>query len=412
MADRYDPHKSAARLEAWFKAHSKGIPGLNSENSRLIIEHAEDLMVGHLGSPVSKRGPRSSIRIVSVVSRLTSFSRMMQQYFGYEKTFYSLTRREAGKFFMDLRAGIVLNGYGKRPRDVDSIVKVVAAWFRWYCRREAEEGRPVPQDPFSDVSKSANSKPAWVYLDENQLKRLSEACNPKYRTFLLLQWDSGCRAPTEAVNVRRSDITEESGSFYLNIRPETSKTFGRRIRLMFSGKALVDFCENNQVGPEDYIFGTKRTKVTSAAAKKYYQRLAVQLFGDVQTMGRERIGKLTLYDFRHCAACYWIPRYKNQSSLLYRFGWKKPEMAHYYSEFLGMKDTIVGEDMVVGAAASALEKELAQERLARQKNEDELAAMRAQMEEFQKRLELIHLMGADVALRGQEENLLRPGTGK
>ena len=35
---------------------------------------------------------------------------------------------------------------------------------------------------------------------------------------------------------------------------------------------------------------------------------------------------LSMYDFRHSSACYWLPRYKSEAALKYRFGWKKSEM--------------------------------------------------------------------------------------
>ena len=52
-----------------------------------------------------------------------------------------------------------------------------------------------------------------------------------------------------------------------------------------------------------------------------------------------------MYDFRHNSCCYWLPRYKSESALKYRFGWKKSDKIHYYSELLGMEDTIQKEDL-------------------------------------------------------------------
>lgn len=402
---KFDPHGSTDSLNRWLVNNKHGVDGLNPENSSLLLEHVQDLRTGHLGAPSAKKGPRSDIRVFSVASRLSSYCRMLQAYFGQDKTFYSLSRRDAVTFFGDLRAGRIRNKRGRVPKDVDSISKTAQAWFRWYIRREASEGRVPPADPFLDVSKSTNTKPAWVYLDEAQLKRLADACSPKYRAALLLLWDSGCRAPTELVNIRVKDISySEDGGYNLTIRGETSKTFGRTIRLLFSGPTVLEFAENNKLGPDDYLFGSPSTRITSEAGAKYYRRLATKLFGEVETAGREKTSKLSLYDFRHCAACYWLPRYKNQSALLYRFGWKKPEMAHYYSEFMGMKDTVRDEDLVIAVAASELEKSVARERAKREQVEEELASMKARMEEFQKRLELLSLASQLGMSTGQTDN--------
>ena len=65
-----------------------------------------------------------------------------------------------------------------------------------------------------------------------------------------------------------------------------------------------------------------------------------------------------MYDFRHISCCYWLPRYKSESALKYRFGWKKSEKIHYYSELLGMKDTIAEDDMLVDITKTEIEKRL------------------------------------------------------
>jgi len=65
-----------------------------------------------------------------------------------------------------------------------------------------------------------------------------------------------------------------------------------------------------------------------------------------------------MYDFRHCSCCYWLPRYKSESALKFRFGWKKSDKIHYYSEMLGMRDTIQEEDLLVDVTKTELENRL------------------------------------------------------
>ncbi|MCK5149404.1 hypothetical protein KAJ87_00570, partial [Candidatus Pacearchaeota archaeon] len=94
--------------------------------------------------------------------------------------------------------------------------------------------------------------------------------------------------------------------------------------------------------------------------------------------GGEKYSQLTLYDFRHCSCCYWLPRYKSESALKFRFGWKKSDKIHYYSEMLGMRDTISEEDLLVDVTKTEIEKQLW-----KSKNENEILQERMGMMEGQ-----------------------------
>ena len=90
---------------------------------------------------------------------------------------------------------------------------------------------------------------------------------------------------------------------------------------------------------------------------RYLKRASEKLFGEEKSLGGEKYSNLTLYDFRHCSCCYWLPRYKSESALKFRFGWKKSDKIHYYSEMIGMRDTITEEDLLVDATKTQLERE-------------------------------------------------------
>ena len=89
-------------------------------------------------------------------------------------------------------------------------------------------------------------------------------------------------------------------------------------------------------------------------------------------MGGRNTNELTLYDFRHCSACYWLPRYKSESALKYRFGWKKESMIEYYTRFLGMQDYLSEEDMLSPEDKTKLEKELAEQKKRNQEMEERI----------------------------------------
>jgi hypothetical protein len=88
------------------------------------------------------------------------------------------------------------------------------------------------------------------------------------------------------------------------------------------------------------------------------KNLAKSLFGDKESPAGSKYSDLTMYDFRHCSCCYWLPRYKSESALKYRFGWKKSDNIHYYYEMLGMSDTISEDDMFVDITKTDIEKKL------------------------------------------------------
>jgi hypothetical protein len=81
-------------------------------------------------------------------------------------------------------------------------------------------------------------------------------------------------------------------------------------------------------------------RIFPSATNKYLKRLAKRVLGDEKSPAGSKYSNLTMYDFRHCSCCYWLPKYKSESALKYRFGWKKSDKIHYYSEMLGIASLI------------------------------------------------------------------------
>ena len=122
---------------------------------------------------------------------------------------------------------------------------------------------------------------------------------------------------------------------------------------------------------------------------RYLQPLAKRVLGGGIIRAGEVYPRLTMYDFRHSSACYWLRRYKSESALKYRFGWKKTEQIHYYTQLLGMADNITEDDLLVGTNKTDLEQRL--ERAERDKTvmQEQIAALNTQfarvLEEGKKR---------------------------
>ena len=126
--------------------------------------------------------------------------------------------------------------------------------------------------------------------------------------------------------------------------------------------------------------------------KRQLKRLAKRVFGEGLSPAGEKYSNLTMYDFRHISCCYWLPRYKSESALKYRFGWKKSDKIHYYSELLGMKDTINEDDMLVDVTKTEIEKQLQKSDKEKEILQDRLASVEmqlAQVMELTKQLEIV-----------------------
>jgi hypothetical protein len=164
-------------------------------------------------------------------------------------------------------------------------------------------------------------------------------------------FDSGIRAPTELVNVKVSDLYNNYKE--LNIREETSKTFGRRIKLMLCSDILKEYVLKNNLKSDDFLFD-----ISPPVTNQYLKNLGKRVLGDEMSLAGQKYSDLTMYDFRHCSCCYWLPRYKSESALKFRFGWKESDKIHYYSEMLGMRDTINEDDMLVDLTKTEIERRL------------------------------------------------------
>ena len=100
---------------------------------------------------------------------------------------------------------------------------------------------------------------------------------------------------------------------------------------------------------------------------------------------------VTMYDFRHNSVCHYLPIYKSENQMKYRYGWKKADMIHYYTEFLGMKDTIKDEDMLVDTTKTQLEQQLAKEQHKVTVLQEQFQAQKKEMEEKMAKLEAMML---------------------
>jgi len=379
---KIDPYNHEGSLTRWKnKVRELGnIPDLSRENSSIILKYLTDMELGINTSLSSKKGARSFTRLNTVRLRLTFLAKKFEEIFDVNDM-TKLTEQQVCQFFVDMRKGVIKRQDGRTYKATRDFVKIFKAFWHWH-QKVARKGRVEVED-ITTYLDSSGDKPEWVYLNEEQIRKFADNCNPKYKTIVMFLFDTGIRAPTEMMNIRVSDFSPDFKE--LNIRDEISKTFGRRIKLMLCSELVRRYIKENDFGAEDYLF-----KFSPYIVNRYLRRLAEKLFGNEKSLAGQKYSQLTMYDFRHCSCCYWLPRYKSESALKFRFGWKKSDKIHYYSEMLGMRDTISEEDLLIDVTRTELEKRLTKSEHKSELLEAQVETMKRQMAEISLNVEQVY----------------------
>src|SRR3989344_4229336 len=345
--EKRDPYHHKERWEAWKLKNFNGVVGVSKNNSDLILEFLRDMELGKNTSPKAARGERSYTRLNTLRDKLVFFCRK------FSKDLNKITEDEIHLLFSSMRSGKILKPNGEAYKGTGHYVKDFKTFWNWMRRTNK-----VKKDITEYLSKK-EAKPAWVYLTEEQFKKLVNSANSTYRALIIFMYDASCRV-TEAYSIKVRDFDDNYTK--LTIRDEVSKTFGRTIKLKLCSSMVKEHIALNDLTSEDYLFtkkiGDKKKPIQPAAFNKYLRALSKNLFGDKESPAREKYSKFTLYDIRHNASCYWLKRYPQTRGLLYRLGWKKEDEVSYYSEFLGLSDQISDEDMLTTEEKTQLQKEI------------------------------------------------------
>lgn len=345
---KLDPYKHKERYLKWKEETKNGIEGIGEHNFQLLKRYLSDMELGLNISSGSVKGPRGFSRLNTIKDRFMVFAKNFKKLYGLDKI-TDISEDQLIMFFTDMRNGVIKTRAGGSFKSTETLSRIFKAFWHWWIKVSKKQGIEV-KDITIDLD-TRQEKPNWVYLNEEQVKKLCNNAKYEYKVLIMFLFDTGIRAPTELMNVKVSDLFNKFKE--LNIREETSKTFGRRIKLMVCSQIIEEFVKAKGLKPEDYLFD-----ITPSIANQYLKRLAERVLGSGESPAGAKFSELTMYDFRHISCCYWLPRYKSESALKYRFGWKKSDKIHYYSELLGMSDTIAEEDMLVDVTKTEIEKRL------------------------------------------------------
>ena len=346
---KIDPYKHKEKFLTWKEKVKNGIPDISKQNSDIILQYISDMENGLNVSSKSVKGARSYIRLNNLKQRMIFLAKQFEHYCNVGLT--DINEERLFKLFNAMRNGAIKRKDGESYQSVVDYVKPFKAFWHWYMKVNKKKGINI-QDITEDLDVS-RSKPRWVYLTEDHVRKLCDHAKSEYKVLIMFMYDTGIRSPGELINVRVSDFYENFKK--LNIREETVKkgSFGRKINLMLCPDLLRRYVDDKGLKSSDHLF-----EFSPPMVNRYLKRLAKRVLGDGVSLAGEKYSNLTMYDFRHCSCCYWLPRYKSESALKYRFGWRKSDKIHYYSELLGMKDTISEEDMFIDLTKTEIERRL------------------------------------------------------
>jgi hypothetical protein len=385
---KLDPYNHKERYFKWKEKVKEGIPEVSKANSNIILQYINDMERGINVGRAGGKGARSYNRLNCLKDKMLFFCRKFKEIYGIDNV-TEVSEDKILALFSEMRSGLVKKDNGQDYKATDSFARVYRAFWHWWMKVNKKQGKEI-KDITEDLDTKPD-KPAWVYLTEKEIKLLCDNAKYHHRVLMMFLFDTGIRAPTELMNVKVSDLYNDFKE--LNIREEASKTFGRRIKLMICSELIKDFVKNNNLSSEDYLF-----QIDPRMVNKYLRALGKRIFGDKESPAGAKYSELTMYDFRHNSCCYWLPRYKSESALKYRFGWKSSDKIHYYSELLGMKDTISEEDLLVDITKTDIEKRLAKSEKDKEIMQERLSGVEEQMRKIlelmktaSNKVQIIHL---------------------
>lgn len=337
---KQDIYHNKERWDNWKKQKDK-FEGITPYNSKLLLGFLEDMEKG-VNTP-KKKGIRCPTTLINQKDHIGFFLKH------FKKPITQVTKDEIHNFVKKVNDGGIKKRDGKNFSAFGNYIKDLKTFYGWLVRTDKTQINIT-----SDLSKTNDKKPAWVYLTEEQFKEMANRAIPDYRALIWFFYDAGCRV-TEGYSIRiknfHKDFTE------LEIPREVAKTFGRVITLKICSSLIKEYVKFNNLKPDDLLIVKKST-----AFNEYLGEHCAKLFGgDKETPARGKYKEFSIYSIRHNAACYWLKRYKELRGLKYRLGWSREEQATYYHEFLGLSDEISDEDMLTAEEMNKvqrLEKEI------------------------------------------------------
>lgn len=334
-----DIYKNKDRWERFKENHfSKTPQNIRKEDWKILIDFLKDMELG-LNTPKEKKGKRDTGTLLN----LSSHNKLFLEHF--KKPLTQLTKLDLHKLEEEISSGKIKKRNGEKFTAFGNYIKDFKVFWNWGLRTKR-----FKENITEDIT-SKTDKPSWVFLSEEQIKKLFNELSLEYRTYCWFLYDSGMRV-TEAMSLKINNFSKDFTQ--VTIPDEVSKTFGRTINLKLSTELIKNFVKEKELKEDDNLFLKSPFTIN-----KYLRYHSGKIFGKNNISNPKSRGlyrNFTIYDIRHNSACYWFNRYPTHKGLMYRFGWRKADKIEYYSEFLGVSDEIKDSDMILGEDKTKLYK--------------------------------------------------------
>ncbi len=386
-----DPYSVRHGYESWKSkavspdgtANREFFLDIRPAHSEFLVRYVLDLEEGKNLTKGTKKGSRSYVHLINTAIRLRVIFRLLKEHTG--RANLDFTEEEIINLFNGMRTGKIQTSKGKPYKSTGNYCNVFKSFWHYYMRIMKKQGELIA-DITEDLDTAFDEKPKWSFFSLEGVKKMANLTNLEYKAILLFLFDSGVRAPKEMMNVRVKDLTPipNSQNLYLTVRDETSKTFGRKIKLMICSQTIKDYIQAGQLKPDDFLFFKNPETYARTLRHLGYSALG---YGQKKEAPRKGGGKphiniingISMYDFRHNSVCHYLPLYQSETQLMYRYGWNDSHYIRYYSEWLGMRDTIKEENMLIDTTKTEIEQQLEQEKRAKELLQEQLEAQRQEM---------------------------------
>ncbi len=349
-----DIYSNENRWENWKKEYFNKTPkGVKKADWKFLTQFLKDMELG-INTSKEKKGKREAGTLLN----LSSHNKFFLKHF--TKPLIKLKKRDLHNLEKKIDDGKILKSNGKKFIAFGNYIKDFKVFWNWLLRT-----KNVKENIAEDIS-SKTEKPNWVFLSEEDIKKFFNSLLLDYRVYCWFLYDSGMRV-TEAMNVRILDFENDFSK--VTISDDTAKTFGRTINLKICTELVKTFVKDNDLKGEDFLIQKQ-----PFAINKYLRYHCSKIFGKDKISHPKSKGvydEFTIYDIRHNSSCYWLNRYPTHKGLMYRMGWRKADKIEYYSGFLGIRDELTDDNMVLGEDKNKiykLENEI--EKVKQQRKED------------------------------------------
>jgi len=327
--EKRDPYKHKERWLKW-KAEIQangGISEISKVNSEIILKYLFDMELGLNRGKGSPRKPRMPSRLNDLRGKMVFFAQNFKERYGID----DLTKVDEEvlfRFIGEMENGIIKKKDGNNFNDIKTFARDFKAFWNWYMKTNRKKDIII-KDIVEDLNARPKDEAQFVFLKVDELKKLLNSIKFEYRVLICFILDSCMRPPTETNNANNADLSEDLKEIHIRDEIVKAGSFGRTNKLMICPKLLKEYIKQKKLGKNDFLFNT-----VSSCANKYLQRKSEELFGNGMTRGGKPYNKLTLYDFRHIACCYWSKILDKDRDIMRRFGWKQSNKIYYYSKFL------------------------------------------------------------------------------